>query len=440
MTTRVSASAISEQTVRELSRRNLEPEWLLRRRLDAWRAFEAMPMPTGLEEEWRRTDLSGLDLEGALSKTNGRRPAPRLPRELSATTEIDGLLFQEDGVTTQRYLSPSASSRRVFTDLVSASKEHREVVEENLHSLVLPTEWKLQGLAAALWQGGALVYVPRGVEVELPLRYVTAGVAAGANLFNHLLIVAEEQSSVTVVAESLSPDSERQSLISGAVEIVCRPNARVRYFDIQRWGRNAYNFTTVRARLERGAQLVTGAVGLGGRLTRAKIEVFLEGEGSQAELIGVSFGDGVQHYDYNTLQDHRAPRTTSDLLFKAALDGRASEVWYGTVRIHKGASLSDANQTSRNLLLSDTAKAAPIPVLEIEQYDILRCSHGATAGPVDEEQLFYLESRGIAHDDAEKLLVEAFFQQVLDRIPVASVRGRVEKALARKIAAAKPRS
>jgi Fe-S cluster assembly protein SufD len=130
-----------------------------------------------------------------------------------------------------------------------------------------------------------------------------------------------------------------------------------------------------------------------------------------------------------------APRTTSDLLYKAALTGRASEVWYGTVRIHGGATGSDANQTSRNLLLSSTAKAAPIPVLEIEQFDILRCSHGATAGPVDEEQLFYLESRGIEHDEAERMLVDAFFQEVLDRIPDESLRERVQGALAAKLEA-----
>jgi Fe-S cluster assembly protein SufD len=161
--------------------------------------------------------------------------------------------------------------------------------------------------------------------------------------------------------------------------------------------------------------------------------VELEGEGARADLAGLSFGDGRQHFDYTTLQDHVGPRTASDLLFKAALDDEASEVWYGTVRIRKGASQSDANQTSRNLLLSDHAKAAPIPVLEIEAYDVLRCSHGAAAGPLDEEQRFYLESRGIPAGEAERLLVEAFFQPVLDRMPAAAIRTRIEKALASKI-------
>src|SRR5690606_14456001 len=185
------------------------------------------------------------------------------------------------------------------------------------------------------------------------------------------------------------------SLVNGAVEIVCRPDARVKFVDVQDLGTNgAYAFSTVRARLERGAQLDASVVGLGGRLSKTRLEVTLEGEGAHAELQGVTYGDGKQHFDYMTLQDHIAPRTSSDLLFKAALDGSSSNVWTGTVHIQKTAGLSEAHQTSRNLLLSDNAKAAPIPVLEIEAYDVLQCSHGASAGPLDEEQRFYLESRG----------------------------------------------
>src|SRR5262249_35213055 len=156
---------------------------------------------------------------------------------------------------------------------------------------------------------------------------------------------------------------------------------------------------------------------------------YMNGEGSRAEILGVTFGAGKQHFDYNTLQEHVAPHTTSDLLFKAALTDASSEVWYGTVHIGKGASESQANQTSRNLLLSDQAKAAPIPVLEIEAYDVLRCSHGASAGPLDEEQSFYLESRGIPAKEAQRLLVEAFFHEVVDRIPNEALRERVESVL-----------
>jgi len=175
------------------------------------------------------------------------------------------------------------------------------------------------------------------------------------------------------------------------------------------------------------------SIGLGASLAKSRIDAVLAGEGAEAQILGLSFGDGDQHFDYQTLQDHEAPKTVSDLLFKAALAGSASEVWNGTVRIQKPARGADANQTSRNLLLSEKAKAAPIPVLEIEQYDVLRCSHGATAGPIDEEQLFYLESRGVEHKESEHLLVRAFFHDVLDRVPTESLRDAIELAVEAKL-------
>jgi len=352
---------------------------------------------------------------------------------LAERSGLDGLLLQQAGRTRERFVSANLDSRVLFTDMASAARGRPAVVEANLGSVVLPSEWKLQALAAALWSGGCVVHVPRGVEVELPLRYVTTGGNPGQPLFNHVLVVADEGSGVTFIQEASSPDSERQTLISGAVEVICGPNARVRLFDIQRWGYPSFSFSTIRARLARGASLTLGSIALGGRLARARLEAILEGEAAEAQILGLSFGGSDQHFDFQTLQDHQAPKTVSDLLFKAALAGRASQVWNGTVRIHKGASGSDANQTSRNLLLSEKAKAAPIPVLEIEQYDILRCSHGATAGPIDEEQLFYLESRGIERPEAEQLLVEAFFHEVLDRIPSESLRGAIEVAVEAKL-------
>jgi len=438
-------TGLSESTLRALSASQAEPDWLLERRLEAWRTFEAMAMPSGLEEEWRRTDLKGLDLNAALATI--RPPAeigagglhPRMDGSaaidpaLAERSGIDGLLLQQGGRTGDRFVSAGLDKRVLFTDLATAARERPEVVRSHLGTLVPPSDWKLQALAAAAWSGGCVVHVPRGVEVELPLRYVLSGGDPGVPLFNHVVLIAEAGSGVTLIQEASSPDSEKQTLVSGAVEIFCAEDARVRFFDINRWGKPAYNFSTIRANLARGASLTLGSIALGGRLTRCRIDGILEGEGAEVQMLGLSFGDSDQHFDYQTLQDHRAPRTVSDLLFKAALTGRASEVWNGTVRIHKGASGSDANQTSRNLLLSEKAKAAPIPVLEIEQYDILRCSHGATAGPIDEEQLFYLESRGIDREESERLLVAAFFHEVLDRIPSESLRAAIEVAVEAKL-------
>jgi Fe-S cluster assembly protein SufD len=376
--------------------------------MDAWRAYIAMSMPNPLEEEWRRTDLSGVDFQAALAATG------------DAAIELR---------------SERLPSGVVFADLQTAARDHEAVVRKNLHSLVTAGEWKLAALQAAAWRQGAFVHVPAGAEVELPLSYVLK--QNGAPLLPHLLIVTEPNSSVTVVQDWSGQAPAGWSLVSGAVEIIAGADSRVRFVDVNRLGVGSVaTFSTIRARLDRGAELSAALIGLGGRLSRTKLQVTLAGEGSRAELLGLAFGDGKQHFDYVTLQDHIAPRTVSDLLFKAALDGESSAVWTGTVRIQKGASASEANQTSRNLLLSEHAKAAPIPVLEIEAYDVLRCSHGATAGPLDEDQRFYLQSRGIPPAEAQVLLVEAFFREVLDRLPAGLDRETLDQEIAAKIGAA----
>jgi Fe-S cluster assembly protein SufD len=407
MTTRANAPSITEATIKALSQRLSEPDWLLQRRLDAFRAYEAMSMPNPLDEEWRRTDLSVVDLDEAMGGSG------------DASTELR---------------AENLPSGVVFSDLSAAAKTHEALLKEHLHDLVKPTEWKLAALQGAAWQGGALIYVPAGAEVELPLTYALR--QSGAPMLTHLLIVAEPNSSVTVLQEATGQAPSGWSLASGAVEIIAKPDSRVRFVDVQRAGdESTAFFSTIRAHLDRGAELTTGSIGLGGALVRTKLEVTLAGEGARAEMIGLSFGDAKQHFNYITLQDHIAPRTSSDLLFKAALDGESSAVWNGTARIHKGASQSEANQTSRNLLLSEHAKAAPIPVLEIEAYDVLRCSHGATAGPLDEDQRFYLESRGVPPLEAQQLLVEAFFREVLDRLPEHIDHEALEQAIAAKLGA-----
>jgi Fe-S cluster assembly protein SufD len=404
MTTSVNLPTITEAAVREIATSRREPQWLLDRRLTALRAFEAMAMPDPRAEEWRRTDISRFDFAEALAHPG------------SASVERLG----------------EVTKGAVFIDLHEAASSHEAIVREHLHSLVLPTEWKLAALQAAAWQDGALIYVPAGVELEVPLRYLVK--QNGAPAYPHLLIVAESNSDVTVVQESTGGAPSGNSLVSGAVEIICKPDARVKYVDVQNFGTGGvYAFSTIRARLERGAQLSASFVGIGGLLSKTKLEVSLEGEGAHAELLGLTYGDGKQHFDYMTLQDHIAPRTSSDLLFKAALDGESSTVWTGTVHIQKTAALSEAHQTSRNLLLSEHAKAAPIPVLEIEAYEVLQCSHGASAGPLDEEQRFYLESRGIPTGVAQQLLVEAFFVELIDRLPAAVDHEAIREAILAKI-------
>jgi Fe-S cluster assembly protein SufD len=346
-------------------------------------------------------------------------------------------VIQHDSDVVYRTLDGALARQGVIlTDLHTAARESAsggEIVREHLLSAVSPGEWKYLGLHGALWSGGSLIYVPRDVEIELPIEYAVGLTTPHTGLFPHLLIVAEPNSKVTVIQEGVSPTLEGLSVVVGAVEVIAGDGAQVRFVDVQRWGHNVQNFSTMRALLSRDASFQAILLGLGGTMTKSRLDVLLNGEGSRADLLGLFFGDSDQQFDYDTRQDHIAPRTESDLLFKSTLTDRASLAWNGVVDVRKTASQASANQTSRNLLLSDQASASPTPILEISAYDVLRCSHGATVGPVDQEQVFYLQSRGIPADEAERMLVDGFFAEVLERVPSERLQRRVHAVLEAKL-------
>jgi Fe-S cluster assembly protein SufD len=430
------APQLTRNIVEALSARFREPEWLLKRRLEAWRLFEEAPMPDPLSEEWKRTDATRLTLDGLLpyAAADAIEDAAGLPRELRSLwderEELAGRVVQRESDVVFARLDPELARRGVVvSDLHSAARDHEALVREHMASRVSPAEWKYQSLHGALWSGGCFVYVPQGVELELPVDYAMGFVTPQLGLFPHLLIVAEANSKVTVVQESFSPAVAGLNVIAGAVEVVAREGAQVRFVDVQRWGPSVQDFATMRATLERGASFQAVLLGLGASLTKLRLDVLLDGERSRAELLGLFFGDADQHFDYDTRQDHVAPRTESDLLFKAALKGRSAFNWNGVVDVRKTASEASANQTSRNLLLSGEASASPTPVLEISAFDVKRCSHGATVGPVDREQLFYLQSRGIPAEEAERMLIDGFFAEVLERVPSERLLRRVQAVL-----------
>ncbi len=441
MTQAAATVSISRRAVEELSARHDEPDWLRKRRLDAWRLFEEAPMPDPLSEEWKRTDATLLTLDGLVAAGESHAPIDSpagLTGEIRSLwderEEVAGRLLQHEGDVVHRALDADLERRGVIVaDLNTATREHKDIVREHLSSLVSPGEWKYLALHEAVWSGGCFVYVPEGVEVELPVEYSVGLSTPRLALFPRLLIVAAPNSSVTVIQEQTSPALDGLNIVSGAAEVFAGPGARVRFVEVQRWGSSVQHFSTARATLARDASFQSISLGLGGALTKARLDVLLSEEGAHAELLGLFIGDADQRFDYDTRQDHIAPRTTSDLLYKAALNGSASFAWTGVVDIRDTASQSAANQTSRNLLLSDKASASPTPVLEISAYDVQRCSHGATVGPVDQEQIFYLQSRGIPHDEAERMLVEGFYSEVLERVPSERLQQRVRRVLTGKL-------
>ena len=422
---------INRQAVESLSVN--EPLWLKERRRHAWSVYERTPMPTTRLEEWRYLDLSRklkLDSMGLLPWSEQRFSEDDAPEPLSATMRSDreasGHLVDLDGSIAHVDLDPDLASKGlVLSSLRSAVEGHSHILEEFLATEAVPAEsGKFQALNSALWTDGILLYVPRGVRMELPIRASRWVSAEGSALFSRTLILAEEGSRVSFVDEILSPDFDEQTLVSSAVEVFARDGAQVQYVSLQQMGKGAFHLSQQRTLADNDATLDTLNVGLGSSVARVDLSAELRGTGANSDMLGLYFGEDDQHFDNNTRQDHRAAHSKSDLLYKGALDGRARAVFRGIIKVHQGAQQTDAYQTNRNLLLSDDARAESLPNLEIEADDV-RCSHGATVGQLDQEHLFYLMSRGLPRAQAERLVVTGFLGEVLSRLPLGGVVDKV---------------
>jgi Fe-S cluster assembly protein SufD len=411
-----------------------EPNFGRALRREALELYRALPVPSQETEEWRYTDLSGLDIDGFTPFAPGRTAGnlddvdEALLAALGDVGDRAGLLVQHNSETATGHLDPALAERGVlFMGLDRGLTEHPDLLEKRVHDLVPADRTKLTALHAGFRTGGALLYVPRGVTVDLPLQVFVYLDADGAAIFPHTVVIADELAEVTLIDRVASPKLG-SALSNGIAEIHAGPGAKVRYISLQDWGEGVTHLAIQRAELARDAELRSLAVSFGASLSRTEVEAVLAEPGGHSEMLGVYFTDGSQHFDHRSLQDHAAPNCTSDLLYKGALKEASRVVYSGLIHIRPGARQSDAFQTNRNIVLSDRAKADSIPNLEIENNDV-RCSHAASLGPVDEDELFYLQSRGIPREQAERLIVTGFFQEVLDRVTLPEVRGGLEAAI-----------
>lgn len=396
---------LTREAVKRLSDGSGEPSWLAERRLEAFDLFEKLELPDPKGDEWRYTDVRGFDFD-AYAVPVPATAVPILPAEVAAK-----------GV--------------IFTDFKTAAAEHPEILEQHFFTEVPVDEHKFTALHAAFHSDDTLVYVPKGVEVELPLE-VMRKVAGGGSTFPHTTIVVEEMGSLTFVDRFASEDDAAPALCSSVVEVEAGRGATVNYISLQTWGRNVHHFQTQRFTGKRDSTVRSVAVNLGSTFARTQVESVLIGEGSFSEMLGLYFADADQHFAQRTLQHHNAEHTTSDLLYKGALKERSRSEYSGLIKVAKGAQGTDAYQANRNLTLSEDSIARSIPQLEIEANEV-RCTHGATVSPVEEEHLFYLMSRGIDRVTAQKLIVFGFFGEVLDRIRVPQVRDELSQAISAKV-------
>jgi len=435
--THLARAGFSRESVHALSERLGEPAWMREFRLAAWETFERLPWPAPADPEWRRTDPTMFRLEGIRPFADA--PAGVLPASLQQLVDVwqapAGLLLQRNSQGVRSQLDGGAAGRGVvFTDLHTALRERPDLLREYfMTTCVRPDETKFRALHAALWSGGALLYVPDGVEITAPLVSLAWIDADGVGVFPHLLVIAGRSSKVTLITGAASPPGEWQAFADPVSELILRDGAQVRLVTLQEWGSNVAEIGIIRSVLARDAELRSLLVGFGGKVVKTNVESILDGPGATSEMLGLVFGDSRQHFDLHTLQEHRAPHTLSDLLYKNVVTGRARSVFSGMIRVLPGAQKTNAFQANRNLILSAGAKADSIPNLEIMAND-LRCTHGSATSRINEEHLFYLMSRGLARAQAVRMVVEGFFAELLDRVPLEDLRARLQREIEQKMA------
>jgi Fe-S cluster assembly protein SufD len=353
---------------------------------------------------------------------------------VGAGREPAGLLVLHNGQLQQQVLDETLAARGVrFSSLAEAVQQAPELVCRALaEAPPRPDEHKLQSLAAALWEGGAFLYLPRGVEVAAPFQ-VVHWTDTPSRALSRSLVLAEEASSAALVESYASPDSLAESLSSALVEVEVGPAARLSYAVLQERDEQAWTFTALRSEQARDSALTWMVLGLGGRLSRTELTCNLNGQGAEADLLGMVFGDERQAFDLQSLQNHLGDDTRSDLLLQVALRDRARSNFTGMIRVGQEARRTASNQVNHNMLLSGEAKADSDPKLEILNSDVTRCGHGASVGPVDEEIVYYLMTRGLSRAAAERLIIEGFFDPLLSQVPIETLRERLWASIQRRM-------
>jgi Fe-S cluster assembly protein SufD len=384
---------------------------------EALARYRELPLPDTTQEHWRFTDLRGFDPD-SFGHAQGTVPETR-PAQTMLDLDVAGLAtITESGIAIAR-----APEGVTFQPLDES--------DERLYSLVGWDE-KFAAHNAAVWQHGLLVHVPKDVVLDKPLYVRITSSAADAALFWRLLVVADPGARFTLVEEIVSSDPGLHAYTNEAAELFVGSGAKLEYVSLQNLSRETWHFASHHARVERDAELDWVAGGFGSKRGKVRIQNDLAGEGATSRVTGAYFTDGDQHLDYDTFQEHIAPSTTSDFAFKGALRDHSTAVWRGMIRVEPDAQKTNAYQENRNLMLSPTTHAVPIPGLEIMANDV-RCTHGATVGRVDREQLFYLMARGLSRGEAERLIVRGFFEDVLARVELEPVREALASALETRI-------
>ncbi len=442
---------IARETVEELASRLGEPAWLVDCRLAARELYLQKPNPTERDEDWRQTDIGALDLTGmrilSLSSPVVTTEAPanlpvRIQTGLKHFNKLSGLLVQSTASGGHLVFDEDLAKKGViFCDIFTAVKNHADKVRPALTPADgLAEEGKFTLLTRALFNCGLFLYIPKGVHIELPFFYgieLDSTEAVPAALLPYLVVVAEENSSASLVYTpgakiSITDGIRPSNLIAQYADLHIGANSKLRFLEVHDYSDNMFMIGTSNCHVSRDARYETLALAMGGRQVKSDLSTQLDAPGATSDVYGVVLGAGHEKYSFNTIQGHAAPDTTSNITFRVALTDHSSSVYQGIVRVDKIAQRTNAYQSNKNLLLDGNARADSIPKLEILADDV-KCSHGATVGPVDREQIFYLRSRGLTEQQAEELVVLGFFRQVVEQFSLEAAQSWLSDLVAAKI-------
>jgi Fe-S cluster assembly protein SufD len=413
------------------------PDWFREQQRQAWKQFESLPAPTRKDQLWRFSNVDLLDLKPfKLGGTLSDKDRDAILEQSRGLDEVAArLIFAGDQLIERDIVSDQLKKRGViFQPLERAMVEHPDLFRKHFMSqpAVLGSA-KFAALHQALVSSGTFLYVPRGVEIELPIEIFHWLHGENASLFPHLLLVADELAKVTVIESFRSVNEQAAGFACGVNDLIAGPGAKVTYVCAQTWGENVRALQMNTTTVDHDASALSLNLHLGARYSRFESLSRLIGEGGRSDLLAVSVADGDQEFDARTLQDHVSPHTASDLLYKNALDDRARCTFGGLIRVEPHAHFTDAYQKVRNLLLSDDSEANSMPGLEILA-DNVKCSHGATSGQVDAEELFYFLSRGITVNVAQRLIVTGFLNEVIQRLDQPAIATHLNRLIEEKFA------
>ncbi|HEY9682501.1 MAG TPA: Fe-S cluster assembly protein SufD [Oculatellaceae cyanobacterium] len=450
-----SVNTIARERIDSIASRNGEPDWLKDLRFKAWEAYFRLPMPTNRDEDWRTTQVETLDLSSLqavdLTNGNGAKTAPFwLQNALAALDAKGGIVAQGvEGI----YHEPPESLKKqgvIFCSIKEALKNHSGLIApyvEGSESTASLDKFSLMN--DALFNAGAFLYVPANVVV--PETFVTVNNVTlsdkesdkGVAVFPRVIVVLEKHSQATLVnifasnRSGAKPAAHATSLCNAAVEIYLRDGAHLKYLELQNHDEKMFAVTRCNNEVHRDARLSSLTVGFRGLQLKSDIRTSLRGNGASSDVLGIIFGDKKESFSFNTIQDHNAQSTRSNINFKVVLKDEAQSIYQGIIKVDHSAQKTDAFQSNKNLLLGSSAKADSIPKLEILADDV-KCSHGATVGPVDREQVFYLMARGLPAREAEELIVGGFVRQVLESCEIPGAANWIESLISEKIHTSQP--